>query len=107
MAYSLTAGLLQSSMKQRNLLDGQVDSQNFGILKDNFGEDVSPEAWMLGNLNFDSTIDSQDFGILKDNFGVSVPSSAHMIPEPGTLLLLISGGLCLLAYAWRRRKPVA
>jgi hypothetical protein len=27
-----------------------------------------------------------------------------IVPEPGTLGLLITGGLGLLAYAWRRRR---
>jgi hypothetical protein len=27
-----------------------------------------------------------------------------IVPEPGTLVLLLSGGLGLLAYIWRRRR---
>ena len=72
-----------------------------------FGDDVDPEDWFLGNLNFDNEIDSQDFGILKDNFGAHVPGAIQGIPEPCALLLLVSGGLCLLAYTLRKRKPVA
>jgi formylglycine-generating enzyme required for sulfatase activity len=26
------------------------------------------------------------------------------VPEPGSIVLLVAGGLCLLAYAWRRRR---
>jgi formylglycine-generating enzyme required for sulfatase activity len=28
------------------------------------------------------------------------------VPEPGSLTLLVCGGLCLLAYAWRRRRKL-
>ena len=31
-------------------------------------------------------------------------SDFRVVPEPGTLVLLLSGGLGLLAYAWRRRR---
>ena len=26
------------------------------------------------------------------------------VPEPGSVVLVVVGGLCLLAYAWRRRR---
>jgi hypothetical protein len=26
------------------------------------------------------------------------------VPEPGSLTLLLVGGLCLAAYAWRRKR---
>jgi formylglycine-generating enzyme required for sulfatase activity len=28
---------------------------------------------------------------------------ASLVPEPGSITLVIAGGLCLLAYVWRRR----
>ncbi len=30
--------------------------------------------------------------------------SITVVPEPGTLALLIGGGLAFLTYAWRRRR---
>jgi hypothetical protein len=33
--------------------------------------------------------------------------SAGSVPEPATPAMLAAGGLCLLAYAWRRRKRAA
>ena len=29
------------------------------------------------------------------------------VPEPGSIVLVVAGGLCLLAYAWRRRRRTA
>jgi formylglycine-generating enzyme required for sulfatase activity len=37
----------------------------------------------------------------RDSLGFRVASA---VPEPGSIILVVCGGLCLLAYAWRRRK---
>ena len=39
-----------------------------------------------------------------DNRGTEPLNSAHGVPEPGTLVMLISGGLWLLAWGWRRGR---
>ena len=31
-------------------------------------------------------------------------ASSEAVPEPGSIALLLAGGLCLLDYAWRRRR---
>ena len=67
-----------------------VDSEDFGILKTNFG---LTGGWAEGNFNGDTIVDLQDFGILKDHFG-------EHLPEPSMLGLLLIGGLALL----RRRR---
>lgn len=36
--------------------------------------------------------------------GRSFLGAALIVPEPGTLVLLITGGLCLLLYTWRKRR---
>ena len=33
-------------------------------------------------------------------------NALDVVPEPSTVLLSAFGGLCLLAYAWRRRRKV-
>jgi hypothetical protein len=38
-----------------------------------------------------------------DVFGFRVAS----VPEPGSIALVVAGGLCLLAFAWRRRQQAA
>ena len=39
-----------------------------------------------------------------DNRGTESINSGVGVPEPGTVLLLLSGGLCVLAWGWRRRR---
>ena len=82
--------LIQAVIPGDANLDDIVDSQDFGILKDNFG---LSGGWGQGDFNGDSIVDSQDFGIHKDHFG-------DTLPEPATLGLLLIGGLALL----RRRS---
>jgi len=38
------------------------------------------------------------------NLGTQPFNSGVAVPEPGTLVLLIGGGLCLLGWGWRRRR---
>jgi hypothetical protein len=73
--------------------DGQVNLDDFGILKENFGTGTSRGQ---GDFNSDGKVDLTDFGILKDNFG-----SAVAVPEPASWLLASLGLVgCLLV----RRK---
>ncbi|MFW6153832.1 MAG: PKD domain-containing protein [Planctomycetota bacterium] len=46
--------------------DGDVDLDDFVILKNNFG---SPGGWAEGDFDGNGTVDLDDFAILKNNFG--------------------------------------
>ena len=35
--------------------------------------------------------------------GIYVGFRVAIVPEPGSIVLAVVGGLCLLGYAWRRR----
>jgi len=52
-------------------LDGIVDLQDFGTLKDNFN--MSSATWADGDFTGDAVVDLQDFGTLKDNFNHTYP----------------------------------
>ncbi|MCY2931974.1 MAG: PEP-CTERM sorting domain-containing protein, partial [Planctomycetota bacterium] len=85
-------------------MDGDVGTEDFGILKAGFGLDGLPhgqhESWTLGDANDDCEIGPEDFGMLKDNFGLDGgPTGTYPlsnIPEPATLSLLALGGLAIL-----------
>jgi hypothetical protein len=66
-------------------LDGRVDLNDFGILKNHFGSGTLRSE---GDFNADSQVNLTDFGILKENFG---RSAAAAVPEPATLGQLALG----------------
>lgn len=80
--------------------DGNVDLQDFNILKGNFGSTNGTMA--TGDANMDGNVDLQDFNVLKGQFG---QSAAATVPEPSTFFIAAVGtfGLCLF---WRRRLLV-
>ena len=49
-------------------MDGVVDLQDFGILKNNFS---GGGGWGDADFNGDGIVDLQDFGLLKENFGMT------------------------------------
>lgn len=71
--------------------DGQVNLQDFNVLKSNFGRGTTTAQ---GDFNGDMAVNLQDFNILKANFG---KSAAAPVPEPGTRLLAILALLGSLA----------
>ncbi|MFW6155458.1 MAG: PEP-CTERM sorting domain-containing protein [Planctomycetota bacterium] len=72
-------------------LDGDVDLDDFVILKRHFG---IGGTWGEGDFDGDSDVDLDDFVILKNNFGL------HTVPEPATVTLLAIGA----AVLGRRRR---
>ncbi len=58
-------------------LDGKVDSADFGILADNYGD--SDAVWDQGDFDYDGKIDSADFGILAVNYGQSAGGNAETV----------------------------
>jgi len=82
-------------------LDGRVARDDFHALQVGFG---SPEAdWFTGDFNLDGSVNFLDYLTWKANVGDAVPG-AGKIPEPATMLLLLSGGLALTQRkrAWFR-----
>jgi hypothetical protein len=81
--------------------DGDVDLEDYGVIRDNFLVGVSSRA--EGDLNFDRVVDWTDFREWKNAFSGAAGSAAAM-PEPGTLgLMLVAAGLA--AFASRRAAP--
>jgi hypothetical protein len=76
--------------------DGDVDLNDFGVLKANFGT----AGWgIAGDVDYDEDIDLNDFGLLKDNFG---KSAAAAVPEPSGWLLAALGAIAIaMRRCWR------
>jgi hypothetical protein len=86
-------------------LDHLVDSQDFTILKANFG--VSPSDWGMGDFNNDGLVDGQDFTFLKNNFGKVWSDGGGevgvLIPEPATVSLFSIAGIAILLARGKRK----
>jgi autotransporter-associated beta strand protein len=98
-------------------LDGEVDGADVDIWKLNVGSSSNPPSgtdvvtWDMADFNYDGEVDGADVDIWKLMVGSSLALppggmglSASIVPEPGTLILLATGLLGLLCYAWRKRK---
>ena len=104
-------------------LDGRVDVLDLAILAANYRKNVTG-GWTQGDFNHNGVVDVQDLALLAANYrqsyasdvvpdyagfdaaAIQVLSQAGLtvVPEPGVLVLLTSGLLGLLAYAWRKWK---
>jgi hypothetical protein len=80
--------------------DGRVDGDDFTIWRQHFGSTVTPGA--DGDANGDGMVDAADYTAWRYQLGqsVNVVSIDTVIPEPGTLVLLIIG-LALMATCRR------
>jgi autotransporter-associated beta strand protein len=103
-------------------LDGEVDGADVDIWKLNVGT-TGVGVWELADFNYDGEVDGADVDIWKLNAGSSLApppggtglsiggtglsiggTGLSIVPEPGTLILLATGLLGLLCYAWRKRE---
>lgn len=98
-----TTVLLRYTLNGDANLDGTVNALDFNRLATNFG--ASNRGWSDGNFDYAGTVNTTDFNLLAGNFGSTMPASGNplgtLIPEPASILLLIST-LLLTRY---RRHP--
>ena len=79
--------------------DGMVGSGDLDIVRAHWGESVTPGEWSVGDPSGDGSVGSADLDIVRANWGASSPAS---VPEPGGVLLVVCGMVCL-ARRMRRR----
>ena len=85
--------------------DGKVDGSDVTILAGNWQKGVSDgltASWEEGDFNGDGKVDGSDVTILAGNWQYGVEAAASAVPEPGTIVLLISAIASLLI--WRRGR---
>ena len=102
-------------------LDGTVDIKDLAILAANYRKHVTG-GWTQADFNNDGVVDVQDLALLAANYRHSLASNVvpaydgldaeairalsltgvTVVPEPGAIVLLATGVISLLAYAWRK-----
>jgi hypothetical protein len=82
-----------------------ISGLNSVTFTDNFSKNPSPPESSIA-YQFDQTLDLGDDFIVATSMwcGNDVTISPTPVPEPGTLLMLISSGLLMGVYARRKRK---
>ncbi|OHB70410.1 MAG: hypothetical protein A2V70_16730 [Planctomycetes bacterium RBG_13_63_9] len=87
--------------------DGDVDFADFNNLANNYTGTLDPatggKRWWEGDFNGDGDVDFADFNDLANHYTGALKMAN--VPEPSTLVLIAAGGVALLAYPWRRRRP--
>jgi hypothetical protein len=74
--------------------DGEVDLNDFAVLKSGFG--LPSASMQQGDLTRDGLVDLGDFGVLKSTFGQSAA-----VPEPNARFLFAAGILVFIAMGIR------
>jgi hypothetical protein len=79
-------------------LDGKVNLDDFGLLKENFGLPYGP-----ADFDLKGTVNLTDFGILKENFG-KVYAVGSAVPEPATWGLAVLGAALVGLKRFRKGR---
>jgi hypothetical protein len=87
--------------------DGSVDQADLVIVLNNYNQGFLSDAWSHGDFNGDGDVNGADLNVVLSNYNSQTSTSGNVtatVPEPATLLLLVTGLLGLLAYGWRKRR---
>ncbi len=76
--------------------DGVVSAADYACVQANFGKSGTP--YILGDANGDGVVSAADYASIQANLGNNTVASAAspIVPEPGTLVLIISGAVMLI-----------
>ena len=85
--------------------DGKVDGSDVTILAGNWQKGVDDgltASWEEGDFNGDGKVDGSDVTILAGNWQYGVEAATASVPEPSTLVLLLTS--ISFCFAWKRRR---
>ena len=83
-------------------LDGAVNGADLNIVLSNYNR--TGVTWAQGDFNGDGSVNGADLNIVLSNYNQSLSvQSGAAVPEPAALMLLATGLLSLLAFAWRTK----
>ena len=77
--------------------DGFVNEADAAILAENW-QTQGGATWFMGDFNEDDNVDDIDATMMAANWGTGPGVANAAVPEPGSLLLLVSGLLALLLF---------
>jgi hypothetical protein len=79
--------------------NGVVDMNDYTAWQNAYGQ---TGAGLLADGNHDGVVNAADYTIWRDHANLGGPGSAAGVPEPNSLLLLVSGGL-VAGFLFRRQ----
>jgi hypothetical protein len=83
--------------------DGDVDGADFVAWQTNFPK-ASGAKWADGDADGDGDVDGADFVVWQTNFPFTPGPGTSPVPEPNSMLLLLIGGLAVVAQRRHRRS---
>ena len=107
--FTETEILLRETYTGDSDLNGVVDSTDYGQIDNGFNAGLT--GWINGDFNYDGTVDPSDYGIIDATFnGQGAPLGqavgggkvGGVVPEPGSLGLLLLGTLGILGRRARK-----
>ncbi len=81
--------------------NGTVDEADAAMLAANW-QKIGGATWADGDFNGDGAVNDIDAAIMAANWQKSNTATTPSVPEPTAIILLLSGLIALLAYAWRK-----
>ena len=83
--------------------DGFVGAADLDIIKSFWGQTVTPGDLLSGDPSGNGVCSGDDLDIVRRDWGRGTPPTAAGVPEPGSLSLLLVGGLVLMVLRRRYR----
>jgi PhoPQ-activated pathogenicity-related protein len=83
--------------------DDMVDDRDASIVGSHW-QLQSDATWGMGDFNRDGKVNDADAAIMAANWTGSAEGAESSVPEPGTLVLLVIGGIVVLCGRRRRTK---